>query len=75
MGETTPGAEKEENGHDDDDLRKQICRTQLKLLDQGEGGTCTIYALALALCRHLLATNGIQIIVTECLGAIKQLDS
>ena len=33
-----------------------------------------IYALALALCRHLLLSSGVHIIVTECLGAIKQLD-
>lgn len=74
MGETTPGAERAEKGHDENGLIQQICRTQLKLLDQGEGGTCVIYALALALCRHLLLSSGVHIIVTECLGAIKQLD-
>ena len=46
----------------------------MKLLDQGEGSTCVIYALALALYRHLLLSSGVQIIVRECLGAIKQLD-
>jgi len=70
MGETSPGTEEDKGQRED----SSGLRSPVKLLDQGEGNTCTIYALALALCRHLFLSKGIQIIVTECLGAIKQLE-
>jgi len=54
-------------------IHSSSLRSPDKLLDQGEGNTCTIHALALALCRHLMRSKGIQIMVLECLGAIKQL--
>ena len=42
-------------------------------LDQGQGETCTIHALANATC-HALADRNIEVIPEECLGAFKQLD-
>ena len=45
-----------------------------KILDQGQGGTCTIYALANALSQDLMNDRRIHVIPEECLGALKQLD-
>ena len=46
-----------------------------KVLDQGEGGTCTIHALAYALHKDVMEKWGVHVSLEECLGALKQLDT
>ena len=69
MGETSPGPTMEADRSEKSRIKKLVAKT----LNQGQGGTCTIHALANALTLSLWDTNKIEVSPHECLGGLKQL--
>merc|ERR1712013_693579 len=63
MGETSPG-------HKTDAPKKMVAKT----LNQGQGETCTIHALANAVTQSLWTRSNIEVSPEECLGGLKQLE-
>ena len=70
MAEVSPGAK------DGEALAKMspTRRLGVKILDQGQGDTCVIHALANAVSQCLMDDCDIRVIPEECLGALKQLE-
>ena len=63
MGEASPG-------HIADKRKKMVAKT----LNQGQGETCTIHALANAVTQSLWTRSNIEVSPEECLGGLKQLE-
>ena len=70
MAESSPGVQ----GGEELTKKPPLKRLVVKTLDQGQGETCTTYAMANALCQGLMDGRNIYVIPEECLGALKQLD-
>ena len=74
MAEVSPGVEGGEaltkKGADLPPMKRRVAKT----LDQGQGETCTIHALANALSQSLMDDRRISVDPKECLGALKQLE-
>ena len=60
------GADRSEGPH----IKKLVAKT----LNQGQGETCTIHALANALTQSLWDNSNIEVSPEECLGGLKQLE-
>ena len=71
MAELSPGVQ---GGEGFTKKKPPVKRVVAKTLDQGQGETCTIHALANALSQGLMDDRNIYVIPEECLGALKQLE-
>jgi len=70
MGETSPGPSVEADQLEKPRMKRLVAKT----LNQGQGETCTIHALANALTQSLWQNSYIEISPEECLGGLKQLE-
>ena len=70
MGETSPGPCLEADRSKEPRIKTLVAKT----LNQGQGETCTIHALANALTQSLWENSSIEISPEECLGGLKQLE-
>lgn len=71
MGETSPGPHM---GADRSEEGPHVKKLVAKTLNQGQGETCTIHALANAVTQSLWDKSKIEVSPEECLGGLKQLE-